>query len=269
MHSFSLEAYRNLLSAFAGAGYSYCQFEEINPRLEKREPFVVLRHDIDISLRAALEIAHVEYELGVQATYFVTFHSPFYNLLSQSNADTLVKINQWGHQIALHLDCMAYKEQCASALAEIDILAKFYPYINTQLASVHSPNNLELVPIESFRQLRNVYGPIFSKDMTYISDSTGRWRYGHPLDSEAFSSRRPIQLLTHPIWWLQDGEMPREKLERWLYKDYLNTLATANEFLPKLFRDSISQNRTISDINNGRQDYPGLRVSGGDRYVQR
>lgn len=251
MHEFSLEAYRDLLSAFECAGYSFCQFEEINQRLEERDPFVVLRHDIDISLRAALEIAHVEYELGVQATYFVTFHSPFYNLLSQSNADSLLQINQWGHQIALHLDCLANEEQCASALEEIGVLAKFYPYINPQLASLHSPNNLEFFPLESFRQLRHVYGPILSKDMTYISDSTGRWRYGHPLDSETFSSRRPIQLLIHPIWWLQDGEMPKEKLEGWLYKDYLNILASANKFLPKLFKDYISQQRIGSNINNG------------------
>jgi hypothetical protein len=269
MRGFSLEAYRNLLAAFDCAGYSFCQFGEINQRLEENEPFVVLRHDIDISLRAAFEIAYVEHELGIQATYFVTFHSPFYNLLSQSNADTLVQINQWGHQIALHLDCKAYEEQCASALTEIDVLAKFYPYIDTQLASLHSPNNLEHFPIESFRQLRNVYGPIINKDMAYISDSTGRWRYGHPLDSEAFSSRRPMQLLTHPIWWLQDGEIPSEKLERWLYKDYLDTLATANNFLPKLFRDYISQQRVRSNINNGRQDYAGLRASGSDGNIQR
>ncbi|MDQ2903652.1 MAG: hypothetical protein ABI456_03730 [Ktedonobacteraceae bacterium] len=241
MHEFSLATYRHLLLAFESAGYAFCQFEEIKQRLAAKEPFVVLRHDIDISLRAALEIAHLEHELGVQATYFVTFHSPFYNLLSWSNARTLSQIHQLGHQIALHLDFMACEEQYIDALAEIDILAQYYPYSNTQLASLHSPSNLELFPIESFRQLQNVYGTIFSKEMTYLSDSTGRWRYGHPLESEAFSSRRPIQLLTHPIWWLQEGELPREKLEAWLYKDYLNVLATAKEFLPKLFRDTSAQ----------------------------
>jgi hypothetical protein len=238
MYEFSLEAYRTLLLAFESAGYTFCQFQEIDHYLEERQPFVVLRHDIDISLRAAREIALVEYELGVKSTYFVTCHSPFYNLLSQSNAMILTQLHQWGHQVALHVESVAGEEECASALAEIEILATFYPYMNTQMASLHSPNNLELFPVATFSQLRNVYGHIFSKDITYISDSTGRWRYGHPLDSEAFALRKPIQLLTHPIWWFQDGEEPREKLERWLYKDYLNTLATAKEFLPKLFKGS-------------------------------
>jgi len=235
MREFSLEGYRELLVAFKSAGYYFCQYNEINKYLFEGQPFVILRHDIDISLRAALEIARVEQELEVQAIYFVTLHSPFYNLLSHLNAEVMLKIHQQGHQIALHLDHITHEEDCARALAEIDVLAKFYPYIQTQLASLHSPNNLEHFPIEAFKQLRNVYGHILTKDMSYISDSTGRWRYGHPLDSEALSSRKPIQLLTHPIWWLQDGEIPREKLECWLYKEYLNTLATAKEFLPKLF----------------------------------
>ncbi|MDQ2715860.1 MAG: hypothetical protein M3Z08_13200 [Chloroflexota bacterium] len=232
---FSEEDYRELLGAFTSAGYAFCSFEEITQRLRGRQPFVVLRHDIDISLHLALKIARIEHEQGIQATYFVTLHSPFYNALSRSNAEILAQIHQWGHQVALHMDQTAYEGDFAKALLEINALAQFYPYINTQLASLHSPINLEQMPLASFKELLNVYGPIFNKDLTYLSDSTGRWRFGYPLDSEAFKARKPIQLLTHPIWWTQDGEMARQKLKCWLYKDYLNTLAAAKEFLPKLF----------------------------------
>ena len=72
--------------------------------------------------------------------------------------------------------------------------------------------------------------------MAYISDSTGRWRYGHPIESVAFNARKPIQLLTHPIWWVQEGETPTEKLERWLYSDFHNNRLTLKQFLPKLFK---------------------------------
>src|SRR5215470_4067193 len=85
--NFSLEAYSELLFTFKDAGYSFCGFEEINSRLIEQRPFLVLRHDIDISLCPALEIARIEYELGVQATYFVLFRSPFSNILSRSNAE--------------------------------------------------------------------------------------------------------------------------------------------------------------------------------------
>jgi hypothetical protein len=253
---FSLEGYRELLLAFKRAGYSFCGFNKIERYLVEGQQFIVLRHDLDIGLHPALEIARIEHEQGVQATYFVTLHSPFYNALSHSSAEIMLQLHQWGHQIALHADLTAYAGDCDKALLEVGILAQFYPFINTQLASLHSPINLEQMPIASFEQLQNVYGHVFSKDITYISDSTGRWRYGHPLESEAFLLRKPIQLLTHPIWWIQgfemrngrshpglacgsreeDGEMATQKLECWLYRDYLNTLATAETFLPKLFR---------------------------------
>ena len=236
MAEFSLESYSKLLSTFKNIGYSFCGFEEIDSCLAEGHPFVILRHDIDISLRPALEIARIEYEQGVQATYFVLLRSPFYNLLSRPNAEIVQQIHRYGHQIALHVDLVPYDGDCAEALREVDVLSRFYPYINNQIASLHSPATLSQVMIASYRQLHNVYGSALRKDIAYISDSTGRWLHGHPLDSEAFFTQKPIQLLTHPIWWFQDGETARQKLELWFHNDYLNTRAIAKEFLPKLFR---------------------------------
>lgn len=236
MPEFSAEGYRELLAAFKEEGYCFYRFEEIGSGLTEDHPFVILRHDIDISLRPALEIARIEYEQGIQATYFVLLRSPFYNILSRSNTEIMLQIHQYGHQIATHLDLTAYDNDCAKALKEIEILSQFYPYINTQLASLHSSCALNQMPVELFPQLNNVYGHAVNGEVSYISDSTGRWRYGHPLDSETFNKRKPIQLLTHPIWWIQEGETAIQKLERWLYSDYQNSHATLREFLPKLFK---------------------------------
>jgi hypothetical protein len=253
MSEFSLEGYRELLLAFKDEGYCFYTFEEIDSRLAGDHPFVVLRHDIDISLRPALEIARIEYEQGIQATYFVLFRSPFYNILSRSNMEMLLQIHQYGHQIATHLDLTAYDNDCAKALMEVEVMSQFYPYINTQLVSLHSSCDLNQMPIGVFQQLNNVYGAAIRGEIAYISDSTGRWRYGHPLDSEAFCTRKPIQLLTHPIWWIQEGETAIQKLERWLYSDYQNSCATLKEFLPKLFKLGRSQERG--------EKYPSGKVS--------
>jgi hypothetical protein len=235
MLEFSLEGYSELLSVFKNTGYSFCGFEEIDSRLANGRPFVILRHDIDISMCPALEIARIEYEQGVQATYFVLFRSPFYNILSRSNAEFMLQLHHYGHQIATHLDLAAYDNDYVKALMEVELFSEFYPYINTQLVSLHSSCDLNQIPIEFFQELNNVYGPAIRGDIAYISDSTGRWRYGHPLNSEAFNTQKPIQLLTHPIWWIQEGETAVQKLERWLYSDYQNSQATLKEFLPKLF----------------------------------
>jgi hypothetical protein len=235
MVEFSLEGYSQLLSAFKDRGYSFCGFEEIDSRLAEGHPFLVLRHDIDLILRPALEIARIEHEQGVQATYFVLLRSPFYNVFSRSSAETMLQIHGYGHQIATHIDLAFYDDNWANALMEVEILSKCYPFINTRLVSLHSSYDLHLMPIDVFQQLDNVYGSAVRGDVAYISDSTGRWRYGHPLESEAFHARKPIQLLTHPIWWVQAGETATQKLERWLYSDYQNGRTTLKEFLPKLF----------------------------------
>lgn len=238
MLEFSLDGYSKLLTMFKDAGYSFCEFEEIDFRLAKGYPFAVLRHDIDLSLRLAVEIARIEYEQEIHATYFVLLRSPFYNIFSRSNMANLEQIHQYGHQIATHLDLAPYHNDYAKALKEVEVLYRFFPYINTKLTSLHSSYDLDQVPVDLFVELDNVYGPAVRGKMAYISDSTGRWRYGHPLDSEAFKLRQPLQLLTHPIWWTQEGETATQKLERWLYSDYLSDLTTLKEFLPKLFRSN-------------------------------
>jgi len=233
---FSLEGYSQLLSAFKDKDYSFCGFGEIKARLAEGRPFVVLRHDIDLSLGPAVEMARVEAEHGVQATYFVLLRSPFYNVFSAANAQMIARIQDYGHQIATHLDLAFYHNDWTTALMEVEILSKYYPSLNPDLITLHSSYDLHQMPIDSFQQLDKVYGSAIRGEVAYISDSTGRWRYGHPLDSQAFQMRKPIQLLTHPIWWVQTGETATEKLERWLYSDYQNDRVMLKAFLPKLFR---------------------------------
>jgi hypothetical protein len=84
--------------------------------------------------------------------------------------------------------------------------------------------------------IKNVYEPVLKGVMAYASDSTGRWRFGHPFDSDAFHNRRPIHLLTHPIWWTQEGSDPLLKLEAWLDRIRTIHLKDAREFLPTLIK---------------------------------
>ncbi|HLG77883.1 MAG TPA: hypothetical protein VKX46_15820 [Ktedonobacteraceae bacterium] len=236
MSQFSLQEYHRLLSTFKEAGYTFRHYEEISAGLAQEQPFVVLRHDIDLSLQAAVEIARLEHELEVEATYFVLLRSPFYNLLSRANAEAMWQIHSYGHRLATHLDPAAYDHDCRQAFMEIEILSKFYPFIDTQIASFHSSYDLDHMPIESFPEIDRVYGPCVRGEVAYISDSTGRWRYGHPFDSPAFRARQPIQLLTHPIWWVQEGETAASKLDNWLQATYQQSYATLRSFLPKLFK---------------------------------
>ncbi len=89
--------YRELLEAARAAGYDWASFDR-----HPRHGDVFLRHDVRISLEAALELARVEHELGARATYLLMTESAFYNLDSHVGHYAQRQLRQWGHSVGLH-----------------------------------------------------------------------------------------------------------------------------------------------------------------------
>ena len=68
--AFDLEHYRELLQAANDGGYRFASFDQAP------EPGALfLRHDVDLSLDAALAMAEVEAEAGACATYLLMTES--------------------------------------------------------------------------------------------------------------------------------------------------------------------------------------------------
>ena len=94
---FELEHYRELLDAARAGGYRFAGFD--------REPAagdLLLRHDVDLSLDAAVRLAELEAEAGAWATYFLMTRSVFYNLASQEGERALERLRELGHRVGLH-----------------------------------------------------------------------------------------------------------------------------------------------------------------------
>ena len=64
--------------------------------------------------------------------------------------------------------------------------------------------------------IRHTYHPIYFEQIKYFADSQGWFRYGHPVDSEAFENQDTIQLLINPIWWVAKGSDALSKLHNFL-----------------------------------------------------
>lgn len=60
----------------------------------------VLKHDVDKDIKAALEIAKIERELGISASYYFRYPQTF-------DRDILKKINNFGHEIGYHYEVLA------------------------------------------------------------------------------------------------------------------------------------------------------------------
>src|SRR5262249_9780858 len=94
---FSLDHYRDLLRAARAGGYRWGGFDP------PPEPgVVILRHDVDLSLDAAIAIAEVEAEEAAWSTWFLMTRSVFYNLASSEGERAISRLHELGHRVAHH-----------------------------------------------------------------------------------------------------------------------------------------------------------------------
>jgi hypothetical protein len=184
---FDLGHYRELLEAAKAGGYRFAFFDR------PPEPgTVLLRHDVDLSLDAALRMAELEAEAGAAATYFLMTRSEFYNLGSPSSEDAIDRLRGSGHRVGLH-----------AVWPDIDRDERFDPVL-----AWHNPDPEYMrEPVEG---LVNVMEAPWAD--VYRSDSNQHWRQGCPHEELAAGSFERLQLLTHPEIWAYPGSTMRETM---------------------------------------------------------
>jgi hypothetical protein len=226
-HQFSLPAYDEMLSEFIGSGYQTVSFAEASPD----EQHLILRHDIDFDLDAALIMAELEADRGMVSSYFILLRTEFYNIHSRHGTAALKRLAALGHDVGLHFDPEFYEGQDVDLPAKIaeecDLLATVVGRA-VNVFSLHRPPQDLLGEDLNVPGRINAYARPYFKDMHYCSDSRGAWQYGHPLESEAFAQDEALQLLTHPIWWPKQRD---ENSQRRLTNYLARRVATLDEEL--------------------------------------
>lgn len=203
LRDFCRDDYRRLLERFISLGYNFCDLEGL--ALGGRQVFC--RHDVDLSLAHAMAMAGLEKSLGVSATYYVLISTEIYNLASAEGREWLQRMYSLGHEVGLHFDATKYAqdhEALESAAREECRILEMLSGGPVRTLSFHRPANALLGLEGTFAGRPHTYEPRFFRDTAYVSDSNGGWHYGHPLKHEAVTQGRPLQLLTHPIWWMHD-----------------------------------------------------------------
>jgi len=191
---FDLGHYRELLEAARAGGYRFACFDA------PPEPgTVILRHDVDLSLDAALRIAELEHEEEAEATYFLMTRSNFYNLGSDSGERALARLRELGHRVGLH-----------AVWPHVDHDDRFDPVL-----AWHNPDPEYMRgPVEG---LVNVMEAPWAD--VYRSDSNQHWRQGCPHEELAAGAFERLQLLTHPEIWAYPGATMRETMLAMLESD--------------------------------------------------
>lgn len=235
---FTLDGYRALMAAFGKRGYRVGGFDGAEPNAARR---LILRHDLDMSLDAALPIAEIEADLGLRGSYFVLLRTEMYNPFSAGAGAVLARICALGHEIGLHLDAALYDEDLdaleRAAETECAVLEKIVGRAVDTISFHRPPKTLLGLP-GTLAGRRHAYEPVFFRDIGYCSDSRGGWHHGHPLDHPAVADGRGLQLLTHPIWWARPTPAP--------VQDALETFARERY---RLLRDELGRNCQPFDPN--------------------
>jgi len=203
----------NILQKYLEAGYE-CREFHLNEGAALGSLY--LRHDVDLDLNSALEVATLEQELGMSATFFFLVTSNLYNVMSAHSRETLLAIEAMGHRIGLHFDPTVHPDSnFLSALREEKQVLEFAVDAQVRSFSLHRPGTNPIGVPDTVDDMVNTYARVFTQDITYSSDSGGWWRFGRHADSDDFAARRSVQLLMHPIWWTsRPDEPPGNRLDR-------------------------------------------------------
>ena len=186
---FDLEHYRELLRAATVGGYRWTFFDA-----EPQAGDLFLRHDVDLSLDAALRVAELEAEQGAAATYFLLTESVFYNLASSEGRTAIARLRELGHRVGLH-----------AVWPNASLDERFDPVV-----AWHNPDAEYMsTPIDG---AVNVMQPPWFAPATYRSDSNQHWRHGCPHEELAAGAFAWLQLLTHPEIWAYPGATMRETM---------------------------------------------------------
>jgi hypothetical protein len=180
--AFDLAHYAELLACAQAGGYRLADFGD-----EPQPGDLFLRHDVDLSLDAAVRMAELEASVDTRAWYFLMRESIFYNLASDEGEAALNRLRELGHHVGCHL-----------VFPDTQLDERMEPVI-----AWHNPDP-EYMSAELDVGI-NVMSKRYFDPATYRSDSNQHWRSGCPHDELRAGAFPWLQLLIHPEIWVYEG----------------------------------------------------------------
>ncbi|MCF0161653.1 MAG: hypothetical protein HUJ88_03560 [Fusobacterium necrophorum] len=227
--NFTYKAYINLIEKLKLKKYYFSNYDNY---LEYKRN-VILRHDIDNSLKKALEMAEIENKLGVSAYYFILLSTDSYNINSESSLKIIKEIIKLGGRIGLHFDEKKYSiEKQKDYFKYVDYEIKILSTIlqeEIKVVSMHRPSKDFLEMNLDFPNIVNSYQKKFFKDFKYVSDSRMFWKEDiyKIIEKEEYDN---LHILTHPFWYSHnENETMKEKLKNYMYSAITERYDSLNE----------------------------------------
>lgn len=229
----------------------FSDVDYILSNIEKGKPKLIMRHDVDVSLKGTLRMAEIEKEYGIRSTYMVIANYnaitdwPLYDIEEETPRDILRKLIELHHEIGLHYvlgdDELNYNYQ--NKVIESKICAvreKLKKSIGAPIKSLsfHRPKCTQYKGPLMHCELVNAYSEELFLPGTgmYLTDSGGKWVDGEPLPKLENYGYRFLQLLIHPIWWGHKHASYNDRLREFKHAETQGLSSQeANNFCTALF----------------------------------
>lgn len=200
--SYSLPHYRHILRKAKDLSYWLPLVRDVAFGLPEQD-FFLIRHDVDITPWAALEMAQVESDEGVATTYYFRLHAPFYNLLDIEAAECVRTIHDLGHEVGLHYEPGYFidrgQDPTEGSRRDIRVFEELVGF-ETQTIAQHQPAQGPLLGDISAKHPCAYEGPLV-RDIPYFGDSGFHWREGCICTKLDRSVRPQLHTLIHPHSW--------------------------------------------------------------------
>ena len=151
----------------------------------------------------AHNMANIQYEMGIKATYFILTSCEYYNVISKNSRRLLKEIIEMNHEVGLHFDPSIYSDNINEEFVqEVNILSYAIGQ-KVRSVSLHNPTSHGQYPL--FNGFVNAYDTKFFSDSNYISDSCFSFRGKNPFEFIKGVDKSMIQILLHPLHYTNSG----------------------------------------------------------------
>ena len=126
MRDFTLNIYKELLNTTFDSGYSITSFKDYLSGNNLGNKIIIFRHDVDRKPAYSLNMAKLENELGIKASYY-------FRVVKESHEANIIKeVVQLGHEIGYHYEDLSlakgnFKKAIKSFEKNLNKLRQFYP----------------------------------------------------------------------------------------------------------------------------------------------
>ena len=217
---FDYKSFEEILSEIKSFNYNFLRFDENS----RQGNIIYLRHDVDISPRAAKVLAEIEHSLGIKSNFFFQIDTDTYNIFSLESLSIIKQLRSFGHLVGLHINELLLDPAPQKIYPTLKWFNECITAIDFAI-SYHRPS-LSVLNEENGLFLSSYQNRFFSPE-TYLSDSRRNADFYPQLVAYLRDGRSPLQLLLHPCWWYPEQDpvkfknilIRRRKLE---LKSYLN-----------------------------------------------